>query len=73
MREEIRIEIDPAVLARFDSLTDARWGGPRPWAPAEDELLLEYWPRKVKADVAKALDRAYNVCLQRFRELAEGE
>ena len=66
------VVIPPALLAALDALPDPM-RGPKgyQWTAGEDAALLEYWPRKRKADVAKALGIAQGACLKRYKELTD--
>lgn len=67
------VTLDTSALeARLAALPDARRGATgREWTPEEDRLLLLYWPRKSKADMARLLGASRDTLRSRYRALTE--
>jgi len=67
------VEIPPDLEALFDALPEGGKSNPgKTWTPAEDAILLKYWPVKKHAAVAKQLGVSANTALKRYRELTSG-
>lgn len=71
--KKLRIEIDEEDLRR--RLEAAAPGAPsagRVWKDWEDKLLLEYWPKRSKAEAAAAFGCNETTARARYRKLTQG-
>ena len=65
----VTVEIDEATLKALEALPDSRPNRKAEFTPMQDAMLLRYWARKRKADVARAVGYSENVCRERYHEL----
>lgn len=73
-RKEIKLpeglEVDAGLLEQLEALEPA--ADKNPWTPEKDALLLQYWPVKNHAGVAKLLGVCSTTAIRRYRELTAG-
>lgn len=67
-----RVEISAEMKARLDSLTDSPTQEKK-FKPEVDAILLEYWPKKNKTELAKMLGFSDTTLRKRYRELTNGD
>lgn len=67
--KEVSLPTD--LLAELMAAPDCKKGGPGTrWTPEIDRLLLQFWPIKYKADVARIMGFSETTCRARYRELS---
>jgi len=67
----VKLDIDPAILAQFDALPNSKYDVRFRWTDQLDALLLRYWPKKRKVDVAKLIGTSESKCRERWEELTK--
>lgn len=66
----VEVEIDPDVIARLEALPDKQVGAiRRQWTPAEDAIILRYYPVKRAEDLGEVLKSSDKTIRRRYRML----
>jgi hypothetical protein len=64
------VEIPQDVHEQLEQVEDVQIGPPRAkWQDWEDKVLLDYWEKKPKREVARTLGKSEEVCRRRYRWL----
>jgi hypothetical protein len=67
------VEIPKGVQEQLEQVEDTHIGPPRAkWQDWEDKVLLDYWHKKPKREVARTLGKSEEVCRRRYRYLTGG-
>lgn len=67
-----RVEISAEMKARLDAIADSP-ANTKGFTPEMDTILLEYWPKKNKSELAKVLGFSDTTIRRRYRELTDGD